>query len=163
MSNIIALDVGDIRVGVAVGTTAPQSFAPLGIYLRAKGRAEQEILRLVMARNIEEIVVGLPLSQDGVVNEQCNKIEKFCLRLQRRCSVKVIFVDEFASSLEASEQLAALKKLSLVQKKKKQDLDAISASIILQSYLENGPQVVVKILEKPLEKNYTQTGEGEAS
>lgn len=148
MVDILALDVGDKRVGVALGTFKPRSSAPFAIYPRAQGKAEEKIIELLVSKNISQLIAGLPLSEDGAVNEQCTKIERFCLRILRRCNVKIIFVDEYATSLEANERINTFKKHSLVQKKKKQELDAVSASIILENYLEHGEQVVVKSMDK---------------
>ncbi len=150
MADILALDVGDKRVGVALGMLNPKSSAPFAIFQRAKGLAEEKIIELIVSRNIKEVVAGLPLSEDGTSNEQCIKIERFCLRILRRCKVRMVFVDEYASSFEANERIATLKKFSYVQRKKKVDLDAVSASIILESYLEHNSQVVIKRMESDL-------------
>jgi putative Holliday junction resolvase len=146
MIYIISLDVGDKRVGVAIGTQNPKSYAPYAIYDRAKGQAEEKIISLINSREVSEVVVGLPLSENGAINEQCTKIERFCHRLQRRCKVKIVFVDEYASSAEASEKIAELKRLSLVKRKQKKNIDDISASILLESYLDNG--TILKVNEE---------------
>ena len=146
MIGIIGLDVGDKRVGVAVGSLFPRISSPYAIYDRAKGSAEEKIISLIKERSIKIIVAGLPLNDDNTFNDQCLKIEKFCIRIKRRAKVKIVFVDEFSSSAEANEKLAELRKLSLAKKKQTKKLDSLAASIILESYLEHGPQVVVKEL-----------------
>lgn len=136
MISIISLDVGDKRVGVAIGTRCPDSFAPYATFNRAKGEAEKKIINLVNERNVSQLIAGLPLSEDGTFNEQCAKIEKFCQRIQKRCNVKVVFVDEYATTEEAKEAVAGLRGFSVIKKSREKNLDAVAASLILQSYIE---------------------------
>jgi len=134
MSFLLGLDVGDKRVGVALGSRVPVSFRPLDTFERTGGHAERDILELIGRHQITELVVGLPLSENGERNEQCAKVEKFCARLVKRCAIKIIYVDEYASTCEATELMALKGRPSA---KERARLDAVSASLILRSYLES--------------------------
>src|SRR5215213_5831390 len=100
MKYLLCLDVGDKRVGVALGSAVPKTVKPLCTLERAAGKAEREILKIIEKHGIKHLVVGLPLNEDGTINEQCVKIEKFCGRLKKRSGVEIVFVDEYASSLD---------------------------------------------------------------
>ena len=121
----LALDVGDARIGVAVGSLLPSHAEPLATLKRAGGYAEQEILKLISERLIDTLIVGLPIAEDGSFNLQCSKIEKFCRRLQRRVSINIEFVDEYASSAEAEEYKSC-----------QHGSDAVAAALILRRYLD---------------------------
>ncbi|MBN8549185.1 MAG: Holliday junction resolvase RuvX [Deltaproteobacteria bacterium] len=135
MTVLLALDVGDKRVGIAMAGAGSSMATPHSTVERAAGRAEREILALIKQHKIERMVVGLPLSDDGQKNEQCLKVERFCRRLQKRVQVDIQFVDEYASSYEAEEKLRSAG-VSGRQLKKDGFLDAASAAVILQSFLD---------------------------
>ena len=103
---LLGLDVGDKRVGVALGWRSPSFARPAGMFLRNQGQAEDEILKLIEIRGISEVVVGLPLSDDGSENEQCERVRNFCRRLERRTSAKLHFIDEYGTSQESLDRLA---------------------------------------------------------
>lgn len=144
MKQILSLDVGDKRVGVALGTNNPRSLRPLGTFKRAKGLAEDKILEYIRQKELDQVVVGLPLSQDGAFTEQCTKIEQFCRRLHKRCSATFSFVDEYASSLEAEEKLIKFKGGARAMRGNKSDIDAAAAVLILESYFEDQAAFIKK-------------------
>lgn len=132
---LVALDVGDKRVGVAVADAESTMAFPHAVYPRAAGRAEREILSLLEKLTCSLLIVGLPLSEGGKKNEQCHKVERFCERLKKRSKVDVYYVDEYASSAEAESMLRARGR-KLVGAGGKGLIDAASAAIILQRYLD---------------------------
>ena len=141
-SKLLGLDVGDARVGVAIGTVLPSHAEPIATLKRAGGEAEAKILQIISDRAIETIIVGLPLGENGERTSQCSKIENFCRRLQNRTSVRIEFVDEYSSSNEAAEVLGAARGQGRRRTKKNgHGSDAVAAAIILQRYIdENAPR-----------------------
>lgn len=135
MPTIIALDVGDKKVGVAIAAEGSFIATPHATFDRVGGRAEKEILSLIARHKIERMIVGLPLSDTGEKNEQCSKVENFCRRLQKRVKIEIYFVDEYATSFDAEEKLR-LSGASGKHLKKSGRLDAASAALILQAYLD---------------------------
>ncbi len=132
---VLALDVGDVRVGLALSDLSGMLASPYKTVLRAKGTAQKEILKLVKEHGIRVIVVGLPLDESNQRTKQCLSIENFCRRLERRIPAKFVFVDEYSSTLEASE-IKRARHESRNKKSSKSDLDALSAAVLLQSYLD---------------------------
>lgn len=134
MGIFLGLDVGDKRVGAALCDELEILASPFATFDRAQGRAEQEILKVATEKSLAGLVVGLPLSEDGSKNEQCLKVENFCRRLKRRLNLDIFFVDEYASSLEAEAKLS--KRSRLRGSKGRAAIDAASAAIILQEFLD---------------------------
>ncbi|MCO6429424.1 MAG: Holliday junction resolvase RuvX [Deltaproteobacteria bacterium] len=135
-SYLLGLDVGDARVGVAIGSRLPRMTQPLATYKRAGGVAEAQIMKIIRERDIELLVAGLPLNEDGSLNEQCRKIEKFCRRLQKRIPITIEFVDEYSTSLEAEELIRRRPARGRSDSKGALGVDAVSAALILKRYIE---------------------------
>ena len=136
MPIILGLDVGDVRVGVALSDLSALIASPFATYDRAQGRAEKAILELCQNRNVSIIVVGLPLNDDNSKNEQCLKVENFCRRLLKRVALEIHYVDEYASSVDAEERLAVSRGRKNGRGRAKGELDAAAAAIILQTFLD---------------------------
>lgn len=127
---LIALDVGDIRVGIALADPTLISITPFGTFKRPGGEAEQRVVELVKERAPVTLVVGLPLSKEGQRTEQCDSIERFVRRVVRRAPIAVEWVDEHLSSVEAEELLR-----NATKAERAAGLDAFAAVVILRDYL----------------------------
>ena len=130
--SILSLDVGDVRVGLAIMDEALRLPLPLGVVNRAQGEAERHILALCLERKVTKIVIGLPLSESGSENDQCLKVRNFARRLAQRTQVELQFIDEYYSSEEASERLRE----QGVSRPEVGRVDALAATIILERYLD---------------------------
>lgn len=133
---ILALDVGEKRVGTAMGDEKTCIAFPHRTFATGGGVAEREIIRLIKEKEISQLVVGMPLNEDGSYNAQCQKVDRFSQRLRRRASVQIIYMDEYLSTWEVKEKLALTVKKEI--KFRRSGLkDALSASHILQAFFEN--------------------------
>lgn len=83
---------------------------------------------------VDGIVVGLPRRLDGSDNDQTVDVRKFAHQLQMITGIEVFLVDERLTSVEAEAQLAEREK---DWKKRKQQIDAVAAAIILQDFLDS--------------------------
>ncbi len=128
--HIIGIDVGDVRVGVAISDTMGIAPTPYAILDRAQGRAEKKILELIKELNVSLIVIGLPNDADGNSTTQSEKTKRFAERLSRRTTVPIKFQDEYLSSKEAEERMHKAK----IQNA---HLDDFAAMIILEDYFLN--------------------------
>lgn len=131
----LALDVGDKRIGVALSDRSGMIARPYDTFLRAKGAAEKQILQLVNEHDIKVIVVGMPLDEHNQPTKQCGSVEAFCRRLAKRVKAEFIFVDEYCTSLDAERLQNKLPQLKS-RAARRADLDAKSAAILLQSFLD---------------------------
>jgi putative Holliday junction resolvase len=92
-----------------------------------------EIEIIIKEKNVSTIVLGLPRNMDGSLGEQGKKVLEFGKRLSQKTNIKVEFWDERLSSVESQKILRNEKKKI---KQKKELVDKISASLILQGYLD---------------------------
>ncbi len=136
LKKILGLDVGTKRVGVAIAEVGggAQSVRVLGTFARPQNQAQEKVLELIEEYGVERIVVGLPLGANGQRTDQCDDVERFAKRIEKRTEVPMIFMDEFLSSEQAKEQLGVKNPHSF--ERKKGDIDAVAASIILSEYIK---------------------------
>lgn len=135
MSRIIAIDYGRKRSGVAVTDTL--QLIANGLSTVATHQLLTFILDYVAKEQVERILIGLPKQMNNELSESMKYIEPFVRSLKKRLpEMPVEYVDErFTSVLAHRTMLEAG-----LRKKARQDkalVDEISATIILQSYLEN--------------------------
>ena len=126
--NILALDVGDRRVGVALADSQIKIAVPYG-YLERSDRIIQQITELMLDHDIDTLVIGYPRNQSGEATKQTESVEQFAEELAEiEIDADLVFQDESLSSVEAERRLGRVKD--------KGEIDAEAASIILQDYLE---------------------------
>lgn len=125
----IALDVGEKRIGVALGDTAVRIAIPLET-IDVDGSEIQRIARLVVDENPTAVVVGYPRNQSGEPTAQTAFVQSFAETL-RDVVPEIIYQDESLTSVLAEQRLKSYKKPYT-----KGDIDALAAAIILQDYLE---------------------------
>ncbi len=129
---ILGLDVGDKRIGVAFadGLLA----IPLTVLDRAGEESDMEkLLALAREHGAERIVVGLPLSMNGNIGRQAEKVLAFSRALSEHVDIPVDTWDERLSTV-AAERL--LLNSGMKREKRKGKRDAMAAAIILQAYLD---------------------------
>jgi putative Holliday junction resolvase len=131
---LLALDVGDRRIGVAVsdelGVTA-QGVTTL--HRRSRAADLAEIARLVEAWEAEAIVVGLPLTLDGTVGPRTQTVQGFIKRLESVVAVPILTWDERFSTVAAERVLIDA---DLSRAKRRQVVDKTAAVVILQHFLD---------------------------
>lgn len=130
--DILGIDVGKVRVGVAKASSTNKIAFPVGVFSRAKYEAESKILDIIKKNNIITLVVGLPLSENGEETMQCEDVRKFTKRLGSRTNIAILYQDEYGSSVEAKEKLSELSKYDRNKK-----VDAHAACLILESYFKS--------------------------
>ncbi len=130
----MALDVGNIRVGVALSDTSGAITAPYPILRRHPELAlKQAILRLAKEEHVVKIIVGLPLHEDGSSSEQSEITERFSERLADFVKpLPIELWNEFGSTQDAKY---TLQEMGEPRKNWAKLLDSVAASIILQNYL----------------------------
>ena len=134
MSNILALDLGEKTIGVAFCDESNGIALPGTTLLRQEGwKKDMAALRqIVSERQIDEIVIGMPIKLDGTLGIQAEKVIEFVKVLRGSVRVPITTQDERFSTGEAEKTLIAAK---VRREKRKQTIDSMAASIILQTYL----------------------------
>ncbi|NCC67588.1 MAG: Holliday junction resolvase RuvX [Clostridia bacterium] len=130
---IMAIDYGDARIGLAVSDEAAILVGDAWTLAeRNASRAADAIVSHAQKRGVGQFVLGYPRNMDGSAGPRCEKSESFKSLLQERCAIPVILWDERRSSVEAHEILHASGKK---MKDHRKNVDAVAASLILESYL----------------------------
>ena len=136
---ILALDVGERRVGVAVSDLTGTIARPLYAIRRAS-RAEDfaAIADLVEEYQAEAVVVGQPLSLDGHAGPQARRVARYADALAESLTVPVIPSDERFSTARADEILRETRGERAKRRARANgEIDAIAAAVILQRYLDS--------------------------
>jgi putative Holliday junction resolvase len=128
-TNILALDVGDRRIGVAVASSIARLARPLTVLIN-DGTLWRELSKLLASEQIGTVVVGLPRSLGGEDTAQTRIIRAFVSDLKTKTAIPVIFQDEALTSRQAEAELRARGKEFA-----KGDIDALAATYILDDYL----------------------------
>ncbi len=130
---LLGFDFGLKNIGVAVGQELTQTANPLTVIKARDGIPNwDEIKKLLDQWQPQLLVVGLPLNMDDSEQEMTAAARKFGNRLNGRFQIAVEWQDERLSTYEALEQLGIRNKM---QANNREDVDRISAQLILQSWL----------------------------
>ena len=136
MGRIMALDVGDVRIGIAVSDPMGIIANPLETYTR-KGDINKDakyIAELANSRDVTLFVSGLPLGLNGDENEQTRKTREFIDVLISFTDIPVKYLDERFTTLSAERTLI---QGNVRREDRKKVIDKVAATIILQNYLDS--------------------------
>ena len=130
---IMAIDYGDARTGIAtsdllcsiVGSTAV-------IHSRNQDKVLEQILQLVKENQVTQLVMGLPKNMDGTEGVRAGLCRDFAKRIEEASGIPVAMWDERRTTVEAHNILSAH---NYHGKKRKNTVDAVAASLILEGYL----------------------------
>ena len=133
MKRVVALDVGSVRIGVAVSD-------PLGIFaqgiavLSAQGNWLRELKKIIDKYNNPKLVIGLPKRTDGKEGPEAKKMREWASQIKEEFpDIEIEFIDErYTTSIAQITLLEA----NVSRYSRKQKIDKIAATLILQSYLD---------------------------
>ena len=132
---ILAIDLGDVRTGIAVSdltrTLAGEAWT---VTERNRERLVETIMQAVNARAVSQIVLGYPKNMDGSAGERAEKSVAFKEQLALQTAIPITLWDERRTSWEAEGILLQAGKRG---KKKKERVDAVAASLILEGFLRS--------------------------
>jgi putative Holliday junction resolvase len=128
-TTIICLDVGEKRIGVAVGDSAVRIAVPFET-IEVDGNEIEAVAEIFIKEKADIMVIGYPRNQTGGVTAQTQFVEEFASKLSN-ITKNVVFQDESLTSVIAEQRLESYNKPY-----SKGDIDALAAAIILQDYIE---------------------------
>lgn len=135
---IVALDLGKRRIGIAATDASGLAVHPLGTVERRNLKYDLEaIAALIAGREVDRVIVGLPLNMDGSEGPAARTAREFARQLTASLDLPVELFDERLTSFEAKERL---KQISLRRSKRKPAIDQIAAIVILESWLSRREQ-----------------------
>lgn len=134
----LGIDYGDRRIGVAVSDINQEVVFPREYILNEGDLAEviQKIKELCEQEKVTLIVVGLPLNMEGKDSEQTLKVREFVDSLKEVVDAKIVLHDERLTTRRSDVILTSINKRSRREGAKKEEIDSIAASLILQNYLD---------------------------
>ena len=131
----VGLDVGKKTIGLAISDPEGTLATSLTTLHRTKLKADlTELKKLIKEREAVALVVGLPLNMDGTEGPRCQSVRRFVEDMLKFIDMPVAFWDERLSTVSATETLI---EGDVSRDKRKQVVDKVAASYILQSILEN--------------------------
>jgi len=130
----MGLDVGERRVGVAIGDELGMISSPLTIVQRRDGDLA-ELRDLAIAKGVDRLVVGLPTGLSGREGPQAAIVRQFADALEAAVGpeIPVVFWDERLTTAVAER---TLHESGRGRRRQKGDVDAVAAAVILQGYLD---------------------------
>ncbi|MFC5989218.1 Holliday junction resolvase RuvX [Marinicrinis lubricantis] len=132
---VMGLDVGDKTIGVAVSDELGWTAQGIEVIRRRTEEADlQRLTELAAMYNVERIVVGLPKNMNNTIGPRGEICIAFAEMLQQKLSLPVEMWDERLSTVSAQRTLI---EADVSRKKRKQVVDKMAASIILQNFLDS--------------------------
>lgn len=130
---VLAIDYGDARTGIAIsdalGMIVGQTTV---IHSRNAQKTAQEIARLQKESGAERLVMGFPRNMDGSEGPRADLYRSFAALVEEVCGMPVVLWDERRTTVEAHNILSDC---NYHGKKRKNSVDAVAASLILEGYL----------------------------
>lgn len=130
---ILSVDYGDVRTGIAVCDRMEMLASPVTVITQSYApKVIAEIEKIISQHKPEKIVVGLPKNMDGTSGERAEKCKAFAAELTEKTGIETVMWDERLTTVSAHR---ALNVTNVRGKKRKEVVDAVSAVMILESYL----------------------------
>lgn len=133
MKRILGIDYGDARTGIAISDLLCSIVGSTTvIHSRRPEKTLEEICKIVQENEIEEIVMGLPRNMDGSEGPRAELCREFARQVEQAAGLPVKLWDERRTTVEAHNILS---EHNYHGKKRKNTVDAVAASLILEGYL----------------------------
>lgn len=131
---IVAFDIGGKRIGVAVSDPFNEFALPSETYWR-RGKLEEDVqavIEIARQKDAGTIVCGLPVNFDGSESIQTERTRRFIEAMRERTAIPIVTEDERFTTIQAEQVLIAG---GVRREKRKNSVDSIAASYILEGYL----------------------------
>ena len=137
---VLGLDLGNRTLGMAISDFLGILANPIGTFRfedQDLDSALEETKRVIKENQVEKIVLGFPKNMNGTIGPQAEYCLKFKEMLENEIKIPVIMIDERMTSTMANNIML---KADMSRNKRKQNVDKLAATIILQSYLDSMPK-----------------------
>ena len=130
----LCLDLGRKRIGVAVSDETGLIASPVGaIQVGDRAQVFKQVLRHIEDQAAGKLIIGLPLHMNGDEGIEAGRAREFARQLSRLTKIPIDFMDERLTSVEADR---LMQEAGVKREKRKANIDARAAAIILQTYLD---------------------------
>ncbi|HJB75372.1 MAG TPA: Holliday junction resolvase RuvX [Candidatus Eubacterium faecale] len=131
---MMSVDYGDVRTGVAFCDKSEVLASPYGVIHESyQPKLVQKLAKIAAEKGAQKIIVGLPVNMDGSYGFRCDACRELGKMLQETSGIEVDYQDERLTTVIAHDFLSAN---NVKGKKRKEKVDAVSAVLILQSYID---------------------------
>ena len=132
---IMAVDLGQVRTGLAVSDPTEQLASPVGtITEKNTAKLLEQVAAAAREHGVQQLVVGHPRNMDGSRGESARRAETFAASLEKAAALPVVLWDERMTTVSA---IGYLNQTDTRGKKRKAVVDTVAATIILQDYLDS--------------------------
>ena len=133
MNRILAIDYGEKKVGLALSYPLKIIAKPYKTIVNTSDdKLIEDFNTIINDKNIDKIVIGLPITMKNAFSKQTENVNKFINLLKKKINIKIVVVDERLSSIEAKRSLI---NQGIKTGHNKKDIDMTAAALFLQSYL----------------------------
>lgn len=129
---VLGIDYGTKRHGLAVSDPMGYTAQPGGLVERRGTDGLDEIAAVIEEKEVEQIVLGLPLNMDSTPGDHHDEVLEFGEKLKERFGLPVETIDERLTTVQAERALQGLSR-----KKRKARVDQMAAQLILQAWLDS--------------------------
>jgi putative Holliday junction resolvase len=133
VARTLGIDIGTVRVGVALSDPLRITAQPLVVINRKRGDIYSQLVAVVDDNEVDRIVVGYPLQLDGRVGLAAQAADEFIANLEQRVSVPIDRWDERLSTKAAERSMI---EAGARRERRRENIDKVAAALILQSYLD---------------------------
>ena len=134
MKKIIGLDIGTVRIGIATSDILGIIASSYEVYKRRNMYLDVRYMKTIQDKlEADTFVIGLPLKLDGSEGESVQMVREFAEELSKITDAKIVFQDERLSTVSAERILI---ESNMRREKRKNVVDQVAATIILQNYLD---------------------------
>ena len=134
MKKIIGLDIGTVRIGIATSDILGILASSYEVYKRRNMYLDVRYMKTIQDKlDADTFVIGLPLKLDGSEGESVQMVREFAEELSKITDAKIVFQDERLSTVSAERILI---ESNMRREKRKNVVDQVAATIILQNYLD---------------------------
>ncbi|MBU0951692.1 MAG: Holliday junction resolvase RuvX [Elusimicrobia bacterium] len=134
---ILAIDYGEKRIGLAVSDPLGITAQPYAT-LQKDGTEAKRILEIIKDKEVTKIIIGLPINMNGTKGESAARVEAFVEYLKTIITLDIELVDERLSTKEVTDRLI---EFDMSREKRRQNVDKLAATLILETYLNRNPAV----------------------
>ena len=132
---VMGLDVGDVRIGVAVSDLLMLTAQGIESYTRKnEDETIAHLKKLATDYNVYKVVCGLPINMNGTMGEQAQKTQDFAAKLKENLGLEIVFMDERLTTASATRTLI---EADVSRRNRKKYVDKLSAVYILQAFIDS--------------------------
>ena len=131
----LGLDIGSVTVGIALSDSLKMFASAYSVirYEEENDELFKQIVDIIKKEEVDVVVVGMPYHMNGDFSLGCERTRRFEEKIKQLIDIEIVEIDERMSTVTAQNALVAF---DVSRKKRKQVVDKVAASVILQNYLD---------------------------